>query len=93
MMKMMQFVGIAKSNCNLTRSSKEAREMLQQILVASQDKQRIGIIGAICPTKFDEQLEKDIEYLAKCTQSKIVILDDIFMEKQLKNYNTINSMA
>ena len=88
-----EFVGIAKSNCNLTRSSKEAREMLQQILVASQDKQRIGIIGAICPTKFDEQLEKDIEYLAKCTQSKIVILDDIFMEKQLKNYNTINSMA
>ena len=63
MMKMMQFVGIAKSNCNLTRSSKEAREMLQQILVVSQDKQRIGIIGAICPTKFDEQLEKDIEYL------------------------------
>ena len=67
--------------------------MLQQILVASQDKQRIGIIGAICPAKFDEQLEKDIEYLAKCTQSKIAILDDIFMEKQLKNYNTINSMA
>ena len=88
-----EFVGIAKSNCNLTRSCKEAREMLQQILVASQDKQRIGIIGAICPAKFDEQLEKDIEYLAKCTQSKIVILDDIFMEKQLKNYNTINSMA
>ena len=88
-----EFVGIAKSNCNLTRSCKEAREMLQQILVASQDKQRIGIIGAICPAKFDEQLEKDIEYLAKCTQSKILILDDIFMEKQLKNYNTINSMA
>lgn len=88
-----EFVGIAKSNCNLTRSCKEAREMLQQILVASQDKQRIGIIGVICPAKFDEQLEKDIEYLAKCTQSKIVILDDIFMEKQLKNYNTINSMA
>ena len=53
--------------------------MLQQILVASQDKQRIGIIGAICPAKFDEQLEKDIEYLSKCTKSKIVILDDIFM--------------
>ena len=85
-----EFVGIAKSSCNLTRSCKEAREMLQQILVASQDKQRIGIIGAICPAKFDEQLERDIEYLAKCTQSKIVILDDIFMEKQLKNYNMSN---
>ena len=85
-----EFVGIAKSNCNLTRSSKEAREMLQQILVASQDKHRIGIIGAICPAKFDEQLVKDIEYLAKCTQSKIIILDDIFMEKQLKYYNISN---
>ena len=88
--KQFEFVGIAKSSCNLTRSSKEAREMIQQMLVASQDRQRIGIIGAICPTKFDEQLEKDIEYLAKCTQSKIVILDDLFMEKQLKYYNISN---
>ncbi len=88
--KQFEFVGIAKSSCNLTRSSKEAREMIQQMLVASQDRQRIGIIGAICPIKFDEQLEKDIEYLAKCTQSKIVILDDLFMEKQLKYYNIRN---
>ena len=87
-----EFVGIAKSNCNLTRSCLAAREMLQQILIASQDKQRIGIIGAICPAKFDEQLEKDLEYLAKCTQSKIIILDDIFMEKQLKNYCMVNEI-
>lgn len=86
-----QFVGIAKSYCNLTRSCKSAREMLQQILVASQDK-RVGIIGAICPARFDDQLISDIEYLAKCTQSKIVILDDVFMEKQLKNYNMKNNI-
>ena len=84
----LEFVGIAKSSCNLTRACQAAREMLQQILVASQDRERIGIIGAICPAKFDEQLERDIEYLARCTQSKIVILDDIFMEKQLKNYKS-----
>ena len=86
-----QFVGIAKSHCNLTRSCNPAREMLQQILVASQDK-RIGIIGAICPAKFDDQLINDIEYLAKCTESKIVILDDVFMEKQLRNYNKKNNI-
>ncbi|MBO6233640.1 MAG: hypothetical protein J6N78_06295, partial [Clostridia bacterium] len=86
-----QFVGIAKSYCNLTRSCNSAREMLQQILVASQDK-RIGIIGAICPVKFDDQLINDIEYLAKCTESKIVILDDVFMEKQFKNYNMKNNI-
>ena len=31
--KKIEFVGIAKSNCNLTRSCQAAREMLQQILV------------------------------------------------------------
>lgn len=86
----LQFVGIAKSSCNLTRASKEAREMIQQILIATQDSHRIGIIGAICPTKFDTQFERDIEYIAKCTESKIVILDDIFMMRELKYYNTIN---
>ena len=33
--------------------------------------------------------EKDLEYIAKCTQSKIVILDDNFMIRQLKYYKNI----
>ena len=80
-----QFVGIAKSYCNLTHASKEGREMIQQILSATQDK-RIEVIGAVCPVRFDTQLEKDLDYIAKCTQSKIVILDDRFMIRQLKHY-------
>ena len=59
--------------------------MIQQILSSTQDK-RIELIGAICPARFDTQLEKDLEYIAKCTRSKIVILDDQFMIKQLKHY-------
>lgn len=55
--------------------------MLQQILVASQDKQRIGIIGAICPAKFDEQLEKDIEYKYQLT------IPSYYNTKLLKNKN------
>lgn len=84
-----QFVGIAKSSCNLTHASKEGREMIQQILSATQDK-RVEIIGAVCPARFDTQLEKDLEYIAKCTQSKIIILDDVFMMKQLKLYKNKN---
>lgn len=83
-----EFVGIAKSYCNLTHASKEGREMIQQILSSTQDK-RIDIIGAICPSRFDDQLEKDIEYIAKCTQTKIVIIDDLFMVKQLKKYESM----
>lgn len=83
-----QFVGIVKSYCNLTHASKEGREMIQQILSATQDK-RIEVIGAVCPARFDTQLEKDLEYIAKCTQSKIVILDDNFMIRQLKYYKNI----
>ena len=63
--------------------------MIQQILSATQDK-RVEIIGAVCPARFDTQLEKDLEYIAKCTQSKIIILDDVFMMKQLKLYKNKN---
>ncbi|MDO4391880.1 MAG: hypothetical protein Q4C11_02100 [Clostridium sp.] len=84
-----QFVGIVKSSCNLTHASKEGRGMIQQILSATQDK-RVEIIGAVCPVRFDTQLEKDLEYIAKCTQSKIIILDDVFMMKQLKLYKNEN---
>lgn len=81
----LEFVGIVKSYCNLTHASKEGREMIQQILSSTQDK-RINLIGAVCPARFDTQLEKDLEYIAKCTKSKIVILDDQFMLKQAKKY-------
>lgn len=83
--KKYEFVGVVKSYCNLTHASKAGREMIQQILSSTQDK-RIELIGAICPARFDTQLEKDLEYIAKCTRSKIVILDDQFMIKQLKHY-------
>lgn len=82
----LEFVGIAKSACNLTLSSKESREMIQQILWTTHDKERVDIIGAICPARFDTQLEKELEYIAKCTKSKILIMDDLFMQKLLKVY-------
>lgn len=91
--EILQFVGIAKSSTKgdvLNLSDHEAREMLQQILTMSHDK-RIDIIGAICPMKFHDQLIKEIEYLSKITQTKIVILDDRFMVKQLKKYRTIKA--
>ena len=84
--KKYQFVGIVKSSCNLTHASPQGREMIQQIISASQDR-RIEIIGAVCPTRFDTQFEKDLDYIAKCTHSKIVILDDVFMMKQFKYYD------
>ena len=52
-----QFIGIAKSSCNLTHASKEGREMIQQILSATQDK-RVEIIGAVCPARFDTHNSK-----------------------------------
>lgn len=85
-----ELVGIIKSYCtSLTHACTPAREMMQQIISATQDK-RVEIIAAICPSRFDTQLEKDIEYIAKCTHSKIIILDDRFMIKQLKYYEDKN---
>lgn len=91
--EILQFVGIAKSPTKgdvLNLSEHESREMLQQILTMSHDK-RVDIIGAICPMKFHDQLIKEIEYLSKITQTKIIILDDRFMVKQLKKYRTIKA--
>lgn len=82
-----RFVGIAKKyDKKFTSSSASAREMLHQVLRATQNR-KINIIGAVCPSRFDEQFVSDLEYLAKCTESKIMILDDRFMVKQLKYYN------
>ena len=89
--KKYNFVGIAKSRTKtgiLNLSSKESREMIQQIITMSRDK-RIDIIGAICPAKFHDQLKQDLRYIASMFQIKIVILDDIFMCKLLK-YKTEN---
>ena len=84
--KKYNFVGIAKSKTStgiLNLSSKESREMIQQIITMSRDK-RVDIIGAICPAKFHDQLKQELRYIASITKTKIVILDDIFMCKLLK---------
>ena len=78
-------VGIIKSTPNsgvLNLSSSPSREMIQQILTMCSDK-RAGIIAAICPARFDDQLKQNLNYLANVTHTKIIILDDIFMCKLL----------
>lgn len=93
--KKYNFVGIAKSRTStgiLNISSKEGREMIQQIISMSRDK-RVDVIGAICPSKFHDQIKQDLRYIANVTKTKIVILDDIFMCKLLKykiNKNELN---
>lgn len=88
-----QFVGIAKSatkNDVLNLSDNSSREMLQQILTMTHDT-RVDIIGIICPMKFHDQLIKEIEYLSKITKTKMIILDDRFMVKQLKKYKLLEA--
>lgn len=83
------FVGIAKSKPKtgiLNLSDQASREMIQQILMMSRDK-RVDVIGAICPAKFHDQLIQELYYLARITQVKIIILDDIFMSKLLTYRN------
>lgn len=78
-------VGIIKSAPSsgvLNLSSSPSREMIQQILTMCSDK-RVGIIAAICPARFDDQLKQNLNYLANVTHTKIIILDDIFMCKLL----------
>lgn len=85
------FVGIAKSRPKsniLNLSSSESREMLQQILSMSRDK-RVDVIGAICPARFHDQLVQELHYLAKITNVKILILDDVFMSKLLIHKNIV----
>lgn len=80
-------VGVIKSalakNANLTRSSTPAREMLQQIFSMCQDS-RVGLIAAICPSRFQDQFYEDLQYLSKLTQKPVVVLDDFYMCKQYK---------
>ena len=80
-------VGVIKSalakNANLTRSSAPAREMFQQIFSMCQDS-RVGLIAAICPSRFQDQFYEDLQYLSKLTQKPVVVLDDFYMCKQYK---------
>ena len=84
-----ELVGIAKSAEDkkdvLTVSENSAREMLQQVLSATHDA-RIGVIAAICPMRFHDQLVEELRYIAKLTGKRIVILDDMFMTRQYKVY-------
>jgi len=83
-----ELVGVAKSATKgevLNLSESAARDMLQQILSFTHDA-RIGIIAAICPMHFHDQLVEELRYIAKLTSKPIVILDDRFMVQQYKAY-------
>ncbi|MDO5130949.1 MAG: hypothetical protein Q4D64_13640 [Prevotellaceae bacterium] len=86
---LLTLVGVIKSaisdNGNLTRSSQAAREMLQQVFVMCQDS-RIGLIAAICPSRFQDQFREDLQYVSKLTNKPVVVLDDLYMCKQLKAF-------
>ena len=91
--KKRRLVGIAKSSCGnetLTVSTKEAREMIQQVLTMSHDG-RVDIIAAICPMRFHPQLERELEYIGRLSGKKIVYFDDEFMIRLLKYYRKINN--
>lgn len=78
-------VGIIKSSPQskvLNLHSTASREMIQQIITMCRDR-RVNVIAAICPARFDDQLIQDLNYIAKVTATKIIILDDIFMCKLL----------
>lgn len=87
--KELTLVGVMKSSIpskgSLTRASKPAREMLQQIFLMCQDS-RVGLIAAICPSRFQNQFQADLQYLSRLTGKPIVVLDDIYMCKQLKAF-------
>jgi hypothetical protein len=84
-----ELVGIAKSAMKnrdgLNIGEAPAREMLQQVLSATHDA-RIGIIAAICPMRFHDQLIEELRYIAKLTGKPLVIMDDMFMVQQYKAY-------
>ena len=89
-------VGVIKSalanNANLTRSSLPAREMLQQIFLMTQDP-RVGLIAAICPSRFQDQFQADLQYLSRLTNKPVVIFDDLYMCKQLKAFREERKFA
>lgn len=82
-----RLVGIAKSKTSataetLTTSTKEAREMIQQVLTMSHDT-RADIIATVCPMRFHPQLEMELEYIARLSGKKLICFDDEFMVRLL----------
>lgn len=88
----LELVGLAKSFCedSLTPSSKTGREIIQQVLAYTHDK-RIGVIAAICPMPFHDQLTQELAYISKLSSVNICILDDRFMVRQLKHYREMKT--
>lgn len=90
--KTVELVGVAKSAISkketLTSSENAAREMLQQILTITHDK-RVGAIAAICPMRFHDQLQQEIAYISKITGTPILIMDDMFMARQLSYFKKV----
>lgn len=84
-----ELVGIAKSRQKnsetLNLSDGSARELIQQFFSMTHDK-RVGIISAVCPMRFHEQLSQELKYIAKVTGTKMTIFDDFFMAKLLDFY-------
>ena len=89
-------VGIAKSKTSptaetLTTSTKEAREMIQQVLTMSHDT-RADIIATVCPMRFHPQLEMELEYIARLSGKKIICFDDEFMVRLLAYNDKVESL-
>lgn len=73
---------------NLTRSLQSSREMFHQVFVLALD-QRIDIVAAVCPSRFQDQFKEDLEYLSKLVNKPILVLDDLFMCKQFKAFKAM----
>lgn len=91
-----ELVGIAKSAVStksvLNLSEASTREMIQQVLSATHDA-RVGLIAAICPMRFHDQVVEELRYIAKLTGKSIVVLDDMFMVRQYKAYMARSSSS
>lgn len=75
---------------NLTRSTPFAREMFHQVFVLAQNS-RIDIVAAVCPSRFQDQFREDLEYLSKLVNKPLIILDDLYMCRQLKAFKMMQS--
>lgn len=92
----LRIVGIAKSKVGkqdtLTVSTAIGREMIQQVLSMSHD-ERVDIIAPICPMRFHPQLVAEIEYIARKTGKKAMVIDDEFMIRLLKYHDMLKEIA
>lgn len=92
----LELVGIAKSRNKdsevLNLSDSSARELIQQFLSMTHDK-RVGIISAVCPMRFHEQLVQELKYVSRLSGAKMTIFDDIFMTKLLDCFIEKNKLG